>query len=617
MAPPDRGAERPAVEGYEVALIVLAWVAYVAAVIAYFVFVAPVIAAGAALYVAGDLTAGYFHRMHAVLVRRAPEFELIPPYRPGTEENGPEPAYRQYFFGPAMRDLRQIIMLGWQRDRDQVLTFGDRFTTWTITAPPLPTLATWPVGVALWVGLVAGALLGALLGGMLAALHALLAISVQLSARACIGVLRGADTVVLYARGVRGMRCPWCYESNTYPAYHCACNRLHRDIRPGRYGVFRRRCACDTHRLPTLILLGSYRMNAYCIYCGRQMSDETGRFREMVLPLLGGRAAGKTRLMAAMLLALDELARPARPADGNDARLRLANPETQAAFRLFREVLDSSENTLATPRGLLPHAHSIQLRIGRHTRLVHIFDPSGERLVDREDTDQLRYMEAARTFLFVLDPMSAPGFWDSLTDADRSTLDRTLASRVHPQEVFDRTLQQTIAMGARVQRSRLTVAISKTDLIGHTKPFDGRRDDDKWARQWLTEVLGLGNLVRSMDKEFRDVRFFFTAAVTVPRHGIHESIPPLVIRSLGLPARQRRGSLPAACWSWARSPAASPAGPMNFGASRGWSGGQDDGFRVLLARCRGVGHGHALSRNEVGDHHVPQRGLRGDRVTAD
>jgi hypothetical protein len=91
---------------FEVAVIFLAIAAYVGLVIGYFVFVAPVIAAGAALYVAGDLVAGYFHRMHAVLVRRAPEFELIPPYRPGTTENGPEPAYRQYFFGPAMRDLR-------------------------------------------------------------------------------------------------------------------------------------------------------------------------------------------------------------------------------------------------------------------------------------------------------------------------------------------------------------------------------------------------------------------------------------------------------------------------------------------------------------------------------
>src|SRR5580692_9421487 len=119
---------------------------YLALVGAYFLFVAPLVVCGVALYVAGDLIAGYFHRMHAVIIRRAPEFELIPPYRPGTPENGPEPAYRQYFFGPAMRDLRQVVVLGWQRGRDRVVALADRYTTTTINAPDIPAMFTWPAG---------------------------------------------------------------------------------------------------------------------------------------------------------------------------------------------------------------------------------------------------------------------------------------------------------------------------------------------------------------------------------------------------------------------------------------------------------------------------------------
>jgi hypothetical protein len=517
---------------FALVLAIAAIAAYIAVLGAYFVFAAPVIICVVALYVTGDLIAGYFHRMHAVVVRRAPEFELIAPYRPGTEENGPEPAYRQYFFGPALRDLRQVIVLGWQRGRVRVATLGDRYTTQTMTAPRINVLATWPIGVALWVGLVVGAVLGALLGGVLALVHAAVVAGAQVAARACTGVLMAVDVIVLRVRGVHGMQCPWCYERNSYPAYRCACHRLHHDIRPGRYGVFRRRCECGT-RMPTLILLGSYRMNAFCVYCDRQMSDETGRFREAVLPLLGGRAAGKTRLMAAMLIALRELAGEPGPAEGA-VQVSLANAETQVAYDVFSTVLDSNWNMLVTSSDL-PHAHSVRLRVGRHTRLVHIFDPAGERLIDRERTDQLRYLPAARSFLFVLDPMSVPGFWSSLTEADQSMLDRTLASQVHPQDIFDRTLQQMIAMGSRPGKSRLTVAISKTDLVENTKLFDGRRDDEQWARWWLADRLGLGNLIRSMDYEFREVRFFFTAAVTVRPGHAHESIFPLVTRSLGIP----------------------------------------------------------------------------------
>jgi hypothetical protein len=173
---------------------------------------------------------------------------------------------------------------------------------------------------------------------------------------------------------------------------------------------------------------------------------------------------------------------------------------------------------------------------------VHIFDPAGERLLDRDRTDELRYLEAARTFVFVLDPMSVPEFWSALTPDEAATLDRTLASEVHPQTVFDQVTQQIIAMGGSVRRSRLMVAISKVDLFGHTRLLDGfpggyeGREAERWARMWLTDRLGLGNLVRAMENEFREARFFFTAAITVaPRH-VHDSIPPLLSCALGLSA---------------------------------------------------------------------------------
>lgn len=510
---------------------ILAFLAYVGCVVAFFIFVAPFIAAGTALYVAGDLVVGYFQRMHGVITRRGPEFALIAPYRPGTPENGPEPAFRQYFFGPALRDLRQIVMLSRQHAQHRVVSHAARFTGWGFTTPPLPVFVTWPAGIALWAGLIVGAAVGGLLAVIVAALHAAAVGISQACARGCALALRGTDTVALYARGARGMRCPWCYEKSAYPAYRCACNRLHHDIRPGQYGIVRRRCECG-RTMPTLILLGSYRLNAYCAHdasCGRQMSDETGRFREVTLPLLGGRAAGKTRLMAAMLVALNEAA-----GSDNGVALRLANQETTAAYEVLRTVLDEKGYISATTSDL-PHAHSMLLRTGRRTRLVHVFDPAGERLQSRERTDELRYLAAARTFIFVLDPLSVQAFWDQLSEPERSSIDPVLASRVHPQQVFDQAVQQAIEMGARLGRARLAVAISKTDLAEHARLLTGHSNDGRWVRQWLADELGLGNLVRSMDNEFREVRFFFTAAVTVAPRQADPSIAPLVSWALGTP----------------------------------------------------------------------------------
>jgi hypothetical protein len=513
------------------------------AVIALCIAVAPLLIVGAAAWVAGDVVGCYFYQLFAMVVRRAPEFQRIAPYVSLTEDGPGEPAYRQYFFGPAMRDLRQVIVLGWERGRHRTLARGSQFTARTLTESEYSRL-TWPLAVALWTGLVIGAAVGALIGGALVTVHACAAGFMQGIARAGAVALRAIDTLVLLARGIRGMRCPWCYDKNSYPAYRCECGLLHHDIRPGPYGVFRRRCACDRF-MRTLIWLGSYRMNAFCRYrgCGEQMSDETGRFREIVLPMLGGVAAGKTRLMATMLVALHEAA--SRPPGADDAvGLRLANVEVRRDYAVLSNVLDEGRPTSATARPL-PGARSLLLRTGRRGRLVHIFDASGERLRSRLDAASLRYLAAARTFVFVLDPMSAPGFRSSVTDQEMSAIDHVLISTDDPLRVFAQWVQETGVMeGAALGRSRLVVAISKTDLIAHTTLLDGYTNDDQWARQWLAR-LGLGALVRAMDKAFHNrVRFFFTAAITIAPGRAHESIHPLVAWSLRLPV-QSAAAVPA------------------------------------------------------------------------
>jgi Double-GTPase 2 len=514
----------------EIAGAVLGALAYLAVVIAFFVFVAPVIAGLAALYVAGDLVGGYFHRLHAVLVRQDARFYVQLPYVPGTPENGPEPAYRQYFFGPAIRDLRRIVTLGWQRARQRVPVLARRCYDW-LPDDEILIFAAWPVAVALLIGLGVGTLLSLLLGGLVIGVHTATVGIVQAGARALAGVLRTADTAALRVKRIRGMRCPWCYERNIYPRYRCpACSRLHQDVRPGRYGVTRRRCACGQAWLPTLLILGSYRLPAVCTYGDHQMSDETGRFRELVLPLLGGRAAGKTRLMAAMLVALHELAR------GDAAGLRLANAETREAYDHLSKVLDGNGHIRSTRDDVLPHAHSVLLRTGRANRLLHIFDPSGERLDSRERTDALRYLQDGRTFLFVLDPMSAAGFWESLGPGEAARLDRTLASDRRPDHVYALATDQLRDLRVPLRKSRLAVAISKTDLVGHTSVYRERQDGQQWVRDWLGARLGLGNLVRLMDAEFGEVRFFFTAAVTRAPREADRSIHPVLSWSLRIPA---------------------------------------------------------------------------------
>lgn len=499
--------------------ILIAAVVYLAALSAYVTVVAPAVMIGYALLVAAMLGGIYVTALYGVLIQRTAEYQVLPRYRPETEQ---QPAYRQYFFGPALRDLRQVLILARRRCPTRVQAYHAWVSGTFLTNPRYSRLVMVPIGVTLWLGLPVGCAAAALLLGGLALLHATLVLIAQAVARAAMGILQGVDGIVRYARRIRAMSCPWCYARIAYPAYQCPnCGRRHSDIRPGRYGVLRRRCACD-HRLPTLLVLGSYRLPAFCTnqICGKQMSDETGRWSELILPFFGGTSAGKTRLMAAMIMSLDV-------SGGAGTAIRLADDETRRSYEVLQEVLDIRGDTRGT-QSQLPRAHSARITVGRASRLVHIFDAAGERFAETERTDELGYLKLARAFVFVLDPMSLRQFWDQLPSRERSGLDRSRASTMDPERVFSQSVQTMIGMGARVDRSRLAVAISKTDLIEHTSMLRDKENSSEWAEQWLSQTLGQGPLIRSMRNEFREVRFFFTAAVTTGHRQIHPSIAPLV-----------------------------------------------------------------------------------------
>ncbi|GAB2719617.1 TRAFAC clade GTPase domain-containing protein [Kitasatospora kifunensis] len=512
---------------------------YLAALTVFLLVVAPVLAAAQAFQFAARLLLAYARLLDAVLRRHEPQYQTRPLPRPDDE---PQPAARNYWFGPAQRDLLLLAEHGRRLGRRTTVDAFRTVTNRIEQSPARRRPATIPLGLALYLGLAVGVLLAVPLLATCQLLHWLLVLLLQLGARLTAGVLRGLDLVALRLRGLQeGVLCPHCFERVRLPVHECAnedCRRRHTELRPGRYGILRRRCACG-QRLATTLLGGRYRLPGYCTHanCGRQLSTETGRLAEFALPLVGGRAAGKTQLMAALLTNLQ------RPAPDGRAPGRCADEETAERYRLLREVLEISGHPRATQRELR-RAYSLLLDRDRPPRLLHLFDTAGERFVKREDTDVLRYARAARTFLFVLDPLAVPAFWERLSAEQQDRLDRTLASDMPPQQVFDQATAAIQAMAVPLRRCRLAVAISKADLLEQVLdwPSDwARQRDSDAAAAWLAQELGLGNLVRAMRLDFREVRFFFTAALLVssPESAesaeggaaepqVHESVTPLL-----------------------------------------------------------------------------------------
>jgi len=502
------------------AVILLLRVAlYCAALVIFTLYIAPFVVIVSAVYATGLLLACYFKVFAKVLLKRDTRFPGYLAYPPD-QENGP--ARRQYFFGPAMRDqsllARDSFRAGVSKCRDVI---GKQREKWFTVSEKF--YYTIPVGIAIGLGLVVGAGLGAVFAAVLGLVQAVAAVTAQVLARVLIGALRIADTALLIARGTRGMLCPTCYQRMGYPVYACPnpeCRARHKDVRPGRYGVLRRRCTCGT-RIPTLLLLGSHRLAAYCTdaNCGKSMSDAVGRSKELIVPLFGGRSAGKTQLMSTMMMSMAE------EMTKNGTPFRTADKFTTDKFETQSTVLQSGRYISSTPLEELPHAHSMHLGKGRSRRLIHIFDAAGERFLDTDRVDELEFARYARTFVFVLDPMAVREFKDGLSVSERESLDLSSASDAPPEQVFHHAVGTLTQMEVPLNRCRLIVAISKADMYEGSELYRGREKGSAGAARWLTEdPLLQGNLVRAMQHEFGEVKFLFTAAVLDGDGRVHESI---------------------------------------------------------------------------------------------
>jgi Double-GTPase 2 len=427
-----------------------------------------------------------------------------PPPRQRTDD-GREPAYEQYLFGQVRRDLTAALSRTWTQARREIAADGRRILERWLAGPWVAEdLGRRLFGVLLLIGLAAGTLAGGFLLGVVAVTQALLVMLCVGLGLSVIFVLRAVDSALLRVRGIR-MTCPECYRHIPYPSYRCpSCGALHRDVRPGRYGVLRRRCACGEESLPTLLILGSHRLAAFCPYggCGKPLADTAGTAAEAMLALFGGSNVGKTRLLTIMVMALQ-----AQAAGGTAVEFA-----DRLTARRLEELLAALRGNQLPPRTGpdKPRAYSLYLRLGDARRqLVHFFDTGGERFYDPERLAALEYFRSARTLIFVIDPFSIDGVWNALPPGRREQL--SPRADHSPWYVFQQLARSAREMRADVKQIRLAVAVSKADVLAEEK-LPAPVPDSASIERWLAE-MEQDHLVKSMRQTFGQVRFFHTSAV--------------------------------------------------------------------------------------------------------
>ena len=292
--------------------------------------------------------------------------------------------------------------------------------------------------------------------------------------------------------------CMNCFHTSPWPAYRCpGCAQVHRDIRPGRLGLFTRRCECGL-RLPTRASRAARRLNAVCQRCRHPLSVGPGVIRDVRIPIFGDRSAGKTRFLYAALNSLMQ------SADQAGITISFPDPEAEHQLAVGLEAIRSGQDT---PRSstAAPLALTIQLGKGRKTHLVHLFDAAGEHYQAAQQYEDLRFLDHAQGLVYVLDPFSIQAIQDQLTGYNAIGGRLAHAAASDPEITFGAVVSWMRDSGVPADAQRLAVVVTKADLLRETglKLPGGSEEIADWLHH-----LGQHNMVLAAGRDFAEVRFF-------------------------------------------------------------------------------------------------------------
>ncbi|MET8143701.1 hypothetical protein ABZU32_25645 [Sphaerisporangium sp. NPDC005288] len=420
--------------------------------------------------------------------------------RPGAAETDRDPVYRHYLFG-------QMALDWWRTQRAAVPAMAQaaRRALGTVTRRLMTNVQGFfvlPIWLALVAGVAAAVVPLAAVAAALTAAYALVAAAGLLLWLSCLLLLLCVETVFMRARRIL-QTCPHpqCYARISLPEYACpTCGRRHRHLAPNLDGVFRHVCRCGT-RLPTAIVLGRFRLPAYCPECGRALPPRIGRARIEPLPFIGGPDAGKTTFM---VLALNALNRVVKDAQG---RAGFVVEGDEIAFSRLRQELRLGRVSKTTTRA--PSATMVDVtlpgsRARSGNRILYLFDPSGEGFTGATQVEAMSYLAHGEAMLLVVDPFALPLVQLGLSEGERQSLQRAgvVLSPEDPSDTFQRVRNELAARADGGRQKRVAVVVTKADLLRTTAVG---QDADRLP-EWFDGV-GLGNMVRDLARTAAEVRY--------------------------------------------------------------------------------------------------------------
>jgi hypothetical protein len=447
----------------------------------YLVIVLPLVAIGACAACALGIPVTYLVVLIRVLVSRPAWLPDQKHWPHAPAESDPAVLHYSYgvsFYGlysPAVADVVQTVRIAY--DDSRTIWGNGVNAALTSLARRQPEIAT-PLRAAGAAGMGVGIVFGAFVAACCALIHILVTGLCAVLWRILAAVLNGASSAFIGTQA-----CPSCSAQVRRPLYRCTgrgCKREHRDLRPGRFGVLRRHCHCGMS-MGTLPFFGSLRPSAVCPHCDRALEQGLGDTPEVLLPFFGATDEVRNRQMLSIIEQLRAWDIEGKLSVVSDGSGTVGEP-------------DATSRRVPQPR----HAYSVRLITDNDARVLYVFDTTDD------ITHGPGYLGRVRTCVLVIDPLSLDSFWARLPSARQAELGRERSSTPSPGIDHGNTLNRIKTMGIETQDARLAVVFARGHLVNSPE-----RKVVRWARR----ELGLGDLVSSVRRDFKESRFFCADAV--------------------------------------------------------------------------------------------------------
>jgi hypothetical protein len=409
----------------------------------------------------------------------------------------PEPAFEIYMLGQIFDDFRHALEHSAEKlggVRQQLGKFASKYQNGPTIPASIGAVVGGYVGTAIAgaLGVVAGLIIGVMVGVSAACVWAL------------IWLLRGADAVRRRVRHA-SYECPTDHERFSLPVYICpGCGAEHSRLVPGRWGILKRECECGKTALPTTVIRGRQRVPQRCPW-GHSMSGFLGFAENLPIAIVGGPSAGKSTFLAGALVEIES------PAAGVSLHPLVESRDAYARLINAMRLGSPPEKTTDERRPALV----AEVQGSGRSRALYAYDLAGEVYSAEDKVRGLRFLTHSAGIVMLVDPFSIRNVAEDRAEEIASHASQILPSSEEPMRVYERLLATLKEAGVHIADMPLAVVVAKSDAFGIDAEIDGFAKTvgaDTAARAWL-DANGAGNLVRSIEQDFKKVGWFSVSAL--------------------------------------------------------------------------------------------------------